>query len=910
MGIGYLIFGNVDSRDYGIEVFFKDVDRTPKRVYKSIEVPGRNGAVLIDENRYEDVPFSYDCVALDDTYRKAFVNALASQIGYKRMQDSFNEGEFYSAVFDGDVDPNVTSDRAKSTFTVYFTRAAQRFLTSGEEPITIGEWHETETASGEIASFEAEAGDAVKSLVADIEPIQSLNGYDKPWSGGAGKNKLNCLVAAIKSKNTGGTWSGNDYTFRGVTYTLNSADGTVVDSIKVVGTASGGNAYLLVGFGNVADSLSLVSGTEYIVSNGASVGTVSYYDGSSSHTGNQSYTFAWSGNSGANFTVGVASGSTVNTVYYPMIRLSSVSDATYEPYSNICPISGYDSVVVSRCRKNLLPYPYYNTSKTHNGVTWTVNSDGTITANGTATSESQFILTGSVDGDDYVGKIFSALTRSSGTPWKIRALIQLYGSPWTTIDADYGRGVTVPNTASGINIRFLLCIRSGETVTNEVFKPMIRLASETDDTYEPYQGNTYTINLNGTRYGGTLDVASGVLTVTHKAIDLGSLNWNASSNGNYFTAYNGTIENEIKRPVNNASLVGVIASCYVEATTDAIYNGVGDGEIGVRSSNGNLWVRDTTNGTSGADLKSYLSGQTLCYELATPTTVQLTAQEVELLVGLNQIWANSGDVSVEYGTAPNALVNPTLFESSPMLEVEGYGSININDDTVTIQNEVIGTIPLTQKKIEQNTFSNTITCSVKLPTGSYQAGDKIYDPDIHGGTYQSDGQMRGKTGYAADYPLNSIWESAGFYFEAGTPYHRVDTYSESALTVYVKGTSTAAGTFTPTRTITFDYDGVDTFTVTITVTFTGTGAPYVEIINQKLQVFALYVDSTKPVVEGTIYIDLDIGEAWVEDGGEVSPANNVVAIPAEMPKLKSGVNTITYDNTIDYTKITPRWWKI
>lgn len=137
MGIGYLIFGNVDSRDYDIEVFFKDVDRTPKRVYKSIEVPGRNGAVLIDENRYEDVPFSYDCVALDDTYRKAFVNALASQIGYKRMQDSFNEGEFYSAVFDGDVEPNVTSDRAKSTFTIYFTRASQRFLTSGEEVIDV-----------------------------------------------------------------------------------------------------------------------------------------------------------------------------------------------------------------------------------------------------------------------------------------------------------------------------------------------------------------------------------------------------------------------------------------------------------------------------------------------------------------------------------------------------------------------------------------------------------------------------------------------------------------------------------------------------------------------------------------------------------------------------------------------------
>ena len=137
MGIDYLIFGNVDSREYGIEVFFKDVDRTPKRVYKSIDVPGRNGAVLIDENRYEDVPVSYDCIALLDADRQAFVNALAAQTGYKHMQDSFNDDEFYSAVFDGDVDPNITKDRVQSTFSIYFTRTPQRYLISGETKMTL-----------------------------------------------------------------------------------------------------------------------------------------------------------------------------------------------------------------------------------------------------------------------------------------------------------------------------------------------------------------------------------------------------------------------------------------------------------------------------------------------------------------------------------------------------------------------------------------------------------------------------------------------------------------------------------------------------------------------------------------------------------------------------------------------------
>lgn len=137
MAVNYLIFGNADSRDFDIEVFYNDIDRTPKRVYERVEVPNRNGAILIDAKRYEDVPVSYDCIALDDEDRKEFLNALASQIGYKRMEDSFNSDEYYSAVFEGDVDPNMTAERDKSTFTVYFTRKPQRWLKSGETAVSV-----------------------------------------------------------------------------------------------------------------------------------------------------------------------------------------------------------------------------------------------------------------------------------------------------------------------------------------------------------------------------------------------------------------------------------------------------------------------------------------------------------------------------------------------------------------------------------------------------------------------------------------------------------------------------------------------------------------------------------------------------------------------------------------------------
>ena len=59
-----------------------------------------------------------------------------------------------------------------------------------------------------------------------------------------------------------------------------------------------------------------------------------------------------------------------------------------------------------------------------------------------------------------------------------------------------------------------------------------------------------------------------------------------------------------------------------------------------------------------------------------------------------------------------------------------------------------------------------------------------------------------------------------------------------------------------------------------------------------------------------MYIDLDIGEAYGVVNGEIISFNNTVQIPAELPKLKSGANTIGTDNTITDLKVVPHYWKI
>lgn len=135
-----------------------------------------------------------------------------------------------------------------------------------------------------------------------------------------------------------------------------------------------------------------------------------------------------------------------------------------------------------RVRKNLLQNTA--TSQTINGVTFTVNGDGSVTCNGTANGITFFtyatnkqitenvILTGCPINGGY-SNYLSKVQRTSD---KI------------TIAEDIGMGsrTFTPNK----NIDVVIRIASGYTCNNLTFYPMIRKAEIEDDTYEPYIENT------------------------------------------------------------------------------------------------------------------------------------------------------------------------------------------------------------------------------------------------------------------------------------------------------------------------------------------------------------------------------------------------------------------------------------
>ena len=194
-------------------------------------------------------------------------------------------------------------------------------------------------------------GEPLESWNVALSPYQDLHGYDAPWPAGGGKNKLPLSLQTIKTINTAGTWNGDTYTDAGVTYKVNTNTVGEVVGIVVNGTASQ-NSFL-----KLVQAQGIASG-EYIL-NGAPSGTGSESVGLYVYTSNA----YWDTGSGVTVTIAqpysvnirTLSGITASNVeIHPMLRLSSVTDATFATYSNICPIIGTDKVTLWTAGKNLL----------------------------------------------------------------------------------------------------------------------------------------------------------------------------------------------------------------------------------------------------------------------------------------------------------------------------------------------------------------------------------------------------------------------------------------------------------------------------------------------------------------------------------------------------------------------------
>ena len=136
-------------------------------------------------------------------------------------------------------------------------------------------------------------------------------------------------------------------------------------------------------------------------------------------------------------------------------------------------------------RKNLLKNAAV--SQTIRGMTFTVNKDGSVTANGTATATADISI--STKSPILNGDYTLTCCPAGGSADSYRAIARIYDSednPLTATLIDTGEGLTVTGSDDSY-INVIIRISSGVTAENLTFRPMLRYAEITDGTYEPYK---------------------------------------------------------------------------------------------------------------------------------------------------------------------------------------------------------------------------------------------------------------------------------------------------------------------------------------------------------------------------------------------------------------------------------------
>jgi len=147
--LDYFVFGDFDSRDYGMYVFQIDVRNAKAREFEYIQIPGKHGDVIGMEKRIGNIEVAYSAVILSDNihsadeYLKLIRSKLISVTGYARLTDSYNSDEYRLGSFVNGIEVDATLDGSKIKFVVTFNCKPQRFLLSGESTVTL-------TADGSI----------------------------------------------------------------------------------------------------------------------------------------------------------------------------------------------------------------------------------------------------------------------------------------------------------------------------------------------------------------------------------------------------------------------------------------------------------------------------------------------------------------------------------------------------------------------------------------------------------------------------------------------------------------------------------------------------------------------------------------------------------------------------------------
>lgn len=313
------------------------------------------------------------------------------------------------------------------------------------------------------------------------------------------------------------------------------------------------------------------------------------------------------------------------------------------------------------------------------------------------------------------------------------------------------------------------------------------------------------------------------------------------------------------------------------------------------------------------------------------TPAQLKAGEFTITFDCKpQRWLTAGQDPVTV-TSGDEVNNPTLFDASPLLLVDGYGQITLgNGGIVSIDNVPVGNTEIAPRSVASGSYTGTITATTTITSGKMNNGDSF--------TVGIDGSLDIWSGAAAkaDQTTTSAGIDSGSVIPPASPavmtqyasvqfgtariyfavtgmnfvYGTAKTFAWFGFDAYTEGYLNADPSITletaPDISIRVKYNGTDTITMEVAVAdpYNYYNAEYLTEIND------VYGNSSKNATGNPLYIDLDIGEAYKIEGGQVISSNSAVQLGAKLAVLEPGNNTITFPNTVTSLQIVPRYWKL
>lgn len=344
-------------------------------------------------------------------------------------------------------------------------------------------------------------------------------------------------------------------------------------------------------------------------------------------------------------------------VGYPVVGYPLGVTASWEPTQegagdpspeNVRPIKGRDSVMVTRCGENLLNIAPF-TKRVNKGITYEYVTNGGVHISGTATasSDSPTFAVGHLPPGKYFCLDVNADFRSSIVVRRNGANLWLNA-----------KGVF--EILAGDVIKYWYMIVTNGTTLDTTVYPYIVPGTTAPTTYAPYTGQTATLTLPHTIYGGTVDAVTGEGQETWRLLTLdGTESWNTWG----INANNPAVTGFYTYNINDYDAVNVKGICSHWAASNQDVWGVANAGIGFATVGESRYfmfcvltslLPDISAGHEVAALKAYLAAQyaagtpvQIAYKLATPTPFAATgAQPLPAIAGVDTVLTDADNVTV------------------------------------------------------------------------------------------------------------------------------------------------------------------------------------------------------------------------------------------------------------------------